>query len=367
MVSQTPDLAASVQLTAGLPLPQPAAGQLLVRVTAAAVNPVDWKIVLGYIPSFLIKPPASLGFDFCGTVVAAHRTRRLKPGDRVFGMPLYRATGSFAEYLLVSEDYAALAPANLSDAEAASIPLAGQTSLQALRAGRLAGPPSGHQPGPRVLVLGGASGTGFMGVQLAKVFGASHVAVTCSAAKAEFCRGFGADRVVDYRSEDWTRVLEGEQYDLIYDCVGGEESWRAAADDKRRILRPNGYFVTIAGDKQEPLTAGKLLSVGASIFGRKFLSLLPNNPSYSFITCESNHHDLEELARLAEAGLLRPYVERVYSLGDIVAALQFSQTATATGKIAINCQDLGTSQVVASTEPSSSTTPTTHADHSESN
>ena len=355
------DVSLAAQLQSEVPVTAPGHGQLLVRVSAAAVNPIDWKMSQGYLPAVVVKPPFSMGFDFCGMVVAAQNTRRLKVGQRVFGMCLFTQTGSFAEYLLVDEKYAALAPANLTDLEAASLPLAGLTSLQALRAAKVAQAHPRHQPrvegtaaGPKVLVLGGASGTGVMGLQLAKALGASHVATTCSAGKTELCQGLGADRVVDYRTEDWTEVLRGEAFDAIYDCVGGEGSWHAASNAERRLLKPDGWFVTIAGDKQAPMTVSNALGTGLNILGRKFMSLFPNHPNYSFFSCSSNSDDLEELARMAEAQSVRPVIDRVFPLSSIIEALQYSVAGHATGKICIDCAGPTTAPATSNSAPAAS-------------
>lgn len=313
---------------------EPRAGQVLVKVAACSVNPVDWRLGSNYYnyADYFLTMPFTLGYDFCGEVVSANACQRVKVGDRVFGCALVTKPGTFAEFFIVDEAVVALAPAGLSDLEAAALPLVSLASLQALRAGRI-------QKGHKVLILGGAGGTGLIGCQLAKAMGAVHLVVTCSSLKGQICLDNGADRFVDAHTEDWTVALRGQSFDIIYDCVGGRESWIAAANPDFNLLKPDGWYVTIAGDKQEPQTVSKSLGIALTTIGRKFMSFLPKHPNYTFITCERLHLDLDYIKRLAEEGKLRPHIDRVFPPHQVIEALAYSATGHATGKIVINCTE----------------------------
>src|SRR5712664_3464535 len=217
--------------------PTPGDDQVLVRVRAASVNPLDWHYMRGT-PYFmrmeagLRKPKVTrLGVDFAGTVEAVGRNvKRFKPGDEVFG----GRTGAFGEYVTVREDRAVvLKPANLTFEQAASVPVAAITALQGLRdKGKV-------QPGQKVLINGASGGVGTFAVQIAKSFGAEVTGV-CSTRNVDMVRSLGADHVIDYTKEDFTN--SAQRYDLILDNVGNHSML-----ENRRILTPNGRFVLIGG------------------------------------------------------------------------------------------------------------------------
>src|SRR5882672_4692079 len=217
--------------------PTPDDNQLLVKVHAAAVNPLDWHFVRGTpyvmrLQAGLRKPKViQLGVDFAGTVEAVGRSvTRFKPGDDVFG----GRTGAFAEYLCVREDRAVVSkPANLTFEQAAAVPIAAVTALQGLRdKGKV-------QPGQKVLINGASGGVGTFAVQIAKSFGADVTGV-CSAKNVDLVRSLGADRVIDYTKDDFTR--SGQRYDLILDNVANR-----SLSECRRMLTPNGIYVMIGG------------------------------------------------------------------------------------------------------------------------
>src|ERR1700704_922147 len=216
--------------------PTPADDQLLVKIRAASVNPLDWHYMRGtpYLvraDSGLGKPTdPRLGVDFAGTVEAVGKdVKRFKPGDEVFGGRF----GAFAEYVAVREDRAlALKPANVTFEQAASVPIAALTALQGLRdKGRI-------QPGQKVLINGASGGVGTFAVQIAKSFGAEVTGV-CSTRNVALVRSIGADHVIDYTQEDFTK--NGQRYDLIFDAVGNR-----SVSDYKRALSPNG-ICAVAG------------------------------------------------------------------------------------------------------------------------
>jgi NADPH:quinone reductase-like Zn-dependent oxidoreductase len=291
---------------------------VLVRVRAASVNRGDWYGVTGR--PWAARPmmdgvrrPKSrqLGWDFAGTAEAVGKdVTDLQPGDEVFGA----RTGSFAEYVC-ARAAVALKPANLTFEEAAAIPTAGLTSLQGLRDhGQL-------QPGQRVLVNGASGGVGTFAVQIAKALGAEVTAV-CSTGNVEQARSLGADDVIDYTCEDFTR--SGRRYDLLFDNAGSK-SWSAC----RRVLEPHATLVLVGAPKADPFL-GPLRHVA-----RKRIASLRGSQRLVFFIAKPNKPDLNVLRELVEADKVRPVVERRYELSDIADALRYMGEGHAKGKLVI--------------------------------
>jgi NADPH:quinone reductase-like Zn-dependent oxidoreductase len=281
--------------------------QLLVRVRATSVNPLDWKLrkgMLKLLTSFRL--PFILGSDVAGDVVAIGDTvTEFKVGDAVYAC-LDLAAGAYAEYVAVPANYAALKPKNLSYVEAAAVPLAATTALQALR------DRSKLQPGQRVLINGAAGGVGTFAVQIAKVLGAEVTAV-CSGKNEELVRSLGADRVIDYTQQDVTQ-LSDTTYDVVFDAVGKLSLARC-----RNILGSKGVYVTTL---PMPLEAVRGL----------LLELNPG-PKSRFVLAQPNGRDLAYLKDSIEAGRVRPIVERTYPLADVAAAHTDSEAGHTVGKI----------------------------------
>jgi NADPH:quinone reductase-like Zn-dependent oxidoreductase len=293
--------------------------EILVRVRASSVNPVDWHRVTG--KPYLVRMEGGLrrpkqtvpGVDVAGQVEEVGRAvRRFRPGDDVFGM----RDGSFAEYVCAREDQVVRKPANLTFEQAAAVPLAALTALQALRdKGRL-------QPGQQVLIIGASGGVGTFAVQLAKSFGAEVTGV-CSTRNVNAVRSLGADQVIDYTRADF--VHSGQRYDLILNVSG----FRSIAD-YRRALAPNGTLVVIGGPKKNPLIGlplgGLLRALVASRTGsQKMVVMLTKN----------NTEDLILLRELVEAGKVIPVVERTYPLKEVPEALRYLGEGHAQGKLVI--------------------------------
>src|SRR6478736_303065 len=218
-----------------VPEPTVGDGDVLVQVQAAGLNQLDEKIRLGEFKQILpYKLQLILGNDVAGTVIrVGSNVRGFKPGDEVFARPDTDRIGTFAERIAISEADLALKPASISMEEAGSLPLVALTAWQALvEQGKV-------QPGQKVLIHAGAGGVGSIAIQLAKHLGAT-VATTASAANADFVRGLGADVVIDYRSQDFERMLSG--YDLVLDSLGGK-----TLEKSLRILKPGGTVIGIAG------------------------------------------------------------------------------------------------------------------------
>ncbi|WP_030195956.1 NAD(P)-dependent alcohol dehydrogenase [Streptomyces sp. NRRL S-87] len=295
---------AEVLALADVPVPVPGPREVLVRVRAAGVHIGDWHVMTG-LPSVarlglgLRRPRARVrGLEFAGRVEAAGaRVTGFRPGDEVFGV----CAGAFAEFACAREDRIAARPADVGWAQAAALPVSGQTALQALRLG---GPP---RPGRRVLVIGAGGAVGSYAVQLAKAGGAEVTGV-CSTGKAELVRTLGADRVVDYTREDFAAV--GTGHDLVLDMAGSRP-----LPELRRALAADGTLVVVGGEG------------GGHVFGTLHRQLRASLPSFSGgrlrpLVAVDRASDLRELAALAASGTIRPVIDRAYGLAEVPEALR---------------------------------------------
>lgn len=299
--------------------PVPANDEVLVKVHAAAVNPLDWHYMRGSpylmrLGSGLGAPnDPRLGVDFAGTVEAVgSNVQRFKPGDEVFG----GRTGAFAEYVTVREDRAlALKPANVTFEQAASVPIAAITALQALR------DKSKVEAGQKVLINGASGGVGTFAVQIAKYFGAEVTGV-CSTRNVEMVRSIGADHVIDYTKEDYTDG--GTQYDVIIDNVGNHSLLA-----NRRVLDPDGILVIVGGPKGNWLRPlmGPIKAFVLSPFVDQELGMM---------LAQFSQEDLTILGDLMQSGKVTPVIDRRYPLSEVPAAIRYSEEGHARGKIIIN-------------------------------
>ena len=294
-------------------------GAVLVKVLAAAANPYDWHFMRGE-PYFMrlmvgLRAPKrnGLGVDFAGRVEAVGEgVTQFRPADEVFGM----CDGAFAEYLCCSVDSMAVKPAGLSFEEAASVPLAGLTALQGLRdSGQL-------QPEQRALIIGASGGVGSLAVQIAKDLGA-HVTGVCSTKNLELVRSLGADEVIDYTQEDFTQG--DDKYDLIFQ-LGGMQSPAAC----RRALAPKGRLVLSSGDSD-----GRWIGPVDRILKAAVLSPFVSQALVA-LDVQGSRNDLEHLAKLLEAGTLRPIIDRKYSLGEVPDAIRYVEKGHSSGKVVIS-------------------------------
>ena len=300
---------------------QPADDQVLVRVKAAAANPLDWHRVRGtpYLVrmenGFRAPQNPRLGADFAGEVVAVGKAvTKYKPGDAVFGV----AGGAFAEYVRPREGRIAAKPEGVSFEDAAAIPVAAMTALQGLRDhGRV-------QKGQKVLINGASGGVGTYAVQLAKLMGAEVTAV-CSARNAELVRSLGADHVVDYTAEDFT--LRAERYDVVIDNIG-----MRPLSEVQRVLTDAGIVVTIGGGGvDEWKWFGPVLGRPASSLFRKPFS----DKRHKFFIAETNTADLEYVAQLVAEGKVKSVIDRRYPLDQAPEAIKYLETGRARGKVII--------------------------------
>lgn len=297
--------------------PTPGSDEVLIKVCAASVNPLDWRLMRGR-PYFmrlmtgLLKPKGKpLGIDVAGQVEAVGKKVTLfKPGDEVFGA----SNGSFAEYSCASESTLVAKPKNVTFEQAASVNVGACTALQGLReAGRI-------QPGQRVLINGAAGGVGTFAVQIAKSFGAEVTGV-CSTGNLEMVRSIGAGHVIDYTQDDFTE--SGQRYDLILDCIGN-----CSLSACRRVLNSQATYVAVGGPD------GRWLGPLASMIKAPLLSPFV---SQKLVMCISrlSKEDLTVISELIEAGKVLPIIDRYYSLNEVPEAIRYLEKGHARGKVVI--------------------------------
>ena len=306
---------ADVMQSRDLDRPQIAADQVLVRIRAAGVNPADWAIMQGlpYIarPVYGLRRPkaGTRGTDVSGIVEAiGNRVTRFKPGDEVFGS----ADGSYAEFAAAAEDQLVSKPANLTFEQAAAVPMAGQVALLALR---------GVEAGHRVLINGASGGIGSFAVQIAKSYGAEVTAVV-STRNADMVRALGADHVIDYTKENFTRGQA--RYDLVLDNVSNH-----SLSDLRRALAPSGILIPNGGrfDKRWMASGGRVI---AAMVMFRFVS-----QTLRTFVMSTRLETLLELTELIEAGKVKPVIDRTYPLSETAQALAFVGEGHARGKTVI--------------------------------
>ena len=302
--------------------PVPADDQILIRVHAAAVNPLDWHYLRGK-PYFMrlmsgygLPNNARMGVDVAGSVEAVgKKVARFKVGDAVFG----GADGSFAEYVTARESGSlAPKPDNVTFEQAAAVPIAAVTALQALRdKGRI-------QSGQNVLINGASGGVGTFAVQIAKIYGA-RVTGVCSTRNLALVADLGAERVVDYTKQDFTQGPE--RYDLIIDTVGNH-----SLTELRHVLEPHGTLVMVGGPSDDPWL-GPLWGSVRAWFVAPFVS-----PRLMFLLAEMKAADLEQLREWVQAGTLRPVIDRQYALSEVPQAIRYLEAGHARGKVVIHVE-----------------------------
>jgi NADPH:quinone reductase-like Zn-dependent oxidoreductase len=298
--------------------PVPMDDEVLIKVRAAAVNPLDWRLMKGepralrIMPRLLKMPIGRPGVDVAGEVEAVGKNvMQFKPGDKVFGA----CPAAFAEYACTRESKIAMKPENVTFEQAASVNVAGLTALQGLRNhGKI-------QPGSKVLINGAAGGVGTFAVQIAKTFGANVTGV-CSTRNIEMVRSIGADDVIDYTQNDFT--TSNQRYDLILDCVGNH-SFSAC----RRILNPDGRCVMI-GAPHDASMMGLLAQMVTALLLSPFVS----QKAVMFIA-KSSQDDLTLLGELIATDKLKPVIDSRYSLSDAPDAVRQVEEGHARGKVII--------------------------------
>ncbi|UOG76486.1 NAD(P)-dependent alcohol dehydrogenase [Hymenobacter tibetensis] len=296
-----------------LPTPSIKANQILVRVRASSVNPVDWKVRQGDLKLITgLKFPKIPGRDVAGEVaIVGANVVRFAPGDRVYGLPNDGVGGANAEYAVLAESVAAFIPEKLSFEEAAAVPLAALTALQALRDhGQLLS-------GDRVLINGASGGVGCFAVQLAKALGAGEITGVCGPDNEELVRSLGADRVLNHQDNDFTKELS--RYDIVFDAAG-KSSFVAS----KEALRRNGRYITTTPDP-----TAILAGTAAAVFSTK--------TQHAFMAKESGS-DLALISAWLQAGTIRPVIDKTFPLQELAEAHRYNEQGHAAGKTVLTVQ-----------------------------
>ncbi|MDJ0694585.1 NAD(P)-dependent alcohol dehydrogenase [Mastigocoleus sp. MO_188.B34] len=302
-----------------IPKPFPGNDEVLVKIDAAAANPLDWHFmraspfIIRFISGLLKPKNQILGADIAGQIEAiGTNIKNFQAGDKVYGEI---SRGGFAEYVCVTEDKLVLKPVNLSFEKAAAVPVAGLTALQCLR-------DQGHvQPEQKVLINGASGGVGTFAVQIAKSLGAKVTGV-CSTQNVDMVRSIGADRVIDYTSEDFTQ--NDQRYDLILDNVGNR-----SVSEIKRILASNGTYLLNA--YSPALMLQLIFRSGGSKTGGQIM----RNTDVT----KANQKDLEFLKALLEAGKIVSVIDRVYPLSEVAEAIGYLEEGHARGKVVITLEN----------------------------
>ena len=308
--------------------PSPAEDEILVKVYAVGLNPIDNMIPGGmFKPVLHFKLPATLGSDLSGVVIAAgSRVTRFRPGDEIFASIFDTGTGSLAEFALVPESLAALKPKNLDFVQAASLPMVSLTSWQAFTE-------RAHlQPGQKVFIPAGSGGIGSFAIQLAKHLGAE-VATTTSSANAGWVRQLGADEVVDYKKQAFEHVLSG--YDIVIGTLRGD-----LIEKSLNILKPGGKIISLIGPLDVSFARTRQLNIILRIiFGlmsRKILRLSKKRGlDYSFLFVRPDGDQLTQIGKLLEAEKIKPVIDKVFPFAETQEALDWLQRGHAKGKIVV--------------------------------
>jgi NADPH:quinone reductase-like Zn-dependent oxidoreductase len=301
--------------------PVPADDQVLIKIHAASINAADWHLLtadiflIRFMTGFLKPKKQIFGEDIAGVVEAVGKNvTKFQPGDEVFGDIFGTGTGGYAEYACASENSFVLKPANLSFEEAAALPMASVTALQGLRdKGQI-------KPGAKVLINGASGGVGSFAVQIAKSFYAEVTAV-CSTGKMEMARSLGADHVIDYTKEDFTK--NGQKYDLIFAANGFHP-----IADYHRALSPEGRYV-MAGGTWPQMFQAMLLGPWYSKKGKKM----------EVVSAKPNTNDLNFIKELFESGMLKPVIDKVFPLSEAVEAFRYFGEGHTSGKVIIRMNE----------------------------
>jgi alcohol dehydrogenase len=320
-------VASNVSL-ADMPDPVARRGEVLIDIHAASLNPIDYKIVRGdlrRVSTYTL--PHRLGYDLAGVVKAAGAgVSRFKPGDEVFARTSGDSIGSFAEQISLDQDYVAIKPQRLSYAEAASLALVGLTTVQGL-VDRLHA-----KAGQSILIHAGSGGVGTFAVQYARHLG-MNVTATTSSRNADFVKSLGADRVIAYDKENYLDA--GPIYDIVYDTLGG-----AVTVDSFKVVKRGGVVLSLSGppDRDFPkrIGAGFVIRTAVWFMSRKVYAAAEKaGASYRWYLTEPSGKQLTEIAALAEAGTIRPVIDREFPFDKLIDALTYLQGGRARGKIVL--------------------------------
>ncbi|KOO51675.1 NADP-dependent oxidoreductase [Viridibacillus arvi] len=311
-----------------MPLPEIGDYEVLTEIQAASINPIDFKIRDGKVKLLTkYKMPLILGNDFSGVVVkVGAKVTRFTVGDEIYGRPRKSKIGTFAEFLAIHENDIALKPKNLSFEEAASIPLVGLTSYQAL-----------HdiiqlQKGQKILIQAGAGGVGTFAIQLAKLMGAT-VATTTSDAGMNLVKSLGADEIINYKTEKFEDRLNN--YDAVFDTLGGK-----VLEKSFNVIKDGGKIVSVSGlpnarfAREYGLGFFKTMLFSAASYKLTTLEK-KHNAQYTFLYMKPNGDQLSTIANIIESGGITPVIDKVFSFEDTQKAMEYSELGRAKGKIIV--------------------------------
>ncbi|GAB6425268.1 NADP-dependent oxidoreductase [Bacillus luti] len=313
---------------AEVPTPEINEYEVLAEIHAASINPIDFKIRDGKVKMLLkYEMPLILGNDFAGVITkVGSKVTRFKIGDEIYARPRKNKIGTFAEYIAIHEDDIALKPKNLSFEEAASIPLVGLTSYQAL-----------HdimqlQKGQKILIHAGSGGVGTFAIQLAKIMGAT-VTTTASEAGANLVKSLGADEIINYKTEKFEDILTN--YDAVFDTIGG-----TTLEKSFNIIKSGGNIVSVSGMPNarfgKEFGSGFFKTLLFSLASKKLTALeKKHNAQYSFLFMKPSGDQLRTIANYIESGNIKPVIDRVFPFEDAQKAMEYSEAGRAKGKIIV--------------------------------
>ncbi|MRD38987.1 zinc-binding dehydrogenase [Bacillus thuringiensis] len=313
---------------AEVPTPEINEYEVLAEIHAASINPIDFKIRDGKVKMLLkYEMPLILGNDFSGVITkVGSKVTRFKVDDEIYARPRKNKIGTFAEYIAIHEDDIALKPKNLSFEEAASIPLVGLTSYQAL-----------HdimqlQKGQKILIHAGSGGVGTFAIQLAKIMGAT-VTTTASEAGANLVTSLGADEIINYKTEKFEDILKN--YDAVFDTIGG-----ATLEKSFNIIKSGGNIVSVSGMPNarfgKEFGSGFFKTLLFSLASKKLTALeKKHNAQYSFLFMKPSGDQLRTIANYIETGKIKPVIDRVFPFEDAQKAMEYSESGRAKGKIIV--------------------------------
>lgn len=311
---------------AEMPTPEIGEYEVLAEIHAASINPIDFKIREGKVKLLVkYKMPLILGNDFSGVVAkVGAKVTRFKADDEIYARPRKSKIGTFAEYIAIHEDDIALKPKNLNFEEAASIPLVGLTSYQALT------DILQLKKGQKILIQAGAGGVGTFAIQLAKLMGAT-VATTASEAGANLVKSLGADEIINYKTEKFEEILKN--YDAVFDTLGGE-----ILEKSFGIIKDGGKLVSVSGLPNarfgKEYGSGFFKTLLFSAASHKLTGLeKKHNVQYTFLFMKPSGEQLRIIANFIEAGKIKPIIDKVFSFKDAQKAMEYAESGRAKGKI----------------------------------
>lgn len=311
-----------------MPTPEINQYEVLAEIHAASINPIDFKIRDGKVKLLLkYKMPLILGNDFSGVIVkVGTKVTQFKVGDEIYARPRKDKIGTFAEYIAIHEDDIALKPKNLTFEEAASIPLVGLTSYQAL-----------HdimqlQKGQKILIHAGSGGVGTFAIQLAKIMGAT-VATTASEAGENLVKSLGADEIINYKKEKFEYILKN--YDAVFDTLGG-----TTLEKSFDIIKSEGNIVSVSGMPNarfgKEFGSGFFKTLLFSLASKKLTALeKKHNAQYSFLFMKPSGDQLRIIAKYIESGQIKPIIDRIFPFENTQKAMEYSESGRAKGKIIV--------------------------------